>query len=111
MTNNASYGTTGSMSLLNIARNLTQVWRLLWDPKVPTTLKMLLPVAALVYWVSPIDLIPLVPIDDIAVLIAAFSMFAYLAPAMSRSDETDSNMGTADNTDDVIDTTWSVIED
>lgn len=111
MTNTANFGSTGSTGVLNIARNLTQVWRLLWDPKVPTALKMFLPVAALVYWISPIDLIPLVPIDDIAVLIAAFSMFAYLAPAMSRSDETGAGTGIEDDADEIIDTTWSVIED
>jgi uncharacterized membrane protein YkvA (DUF1232 family) len=113
MTNNASYGSTGSWSLTRITQDLASAWRLFWDPRVPTALKVLLPVAALVYWVSPIDLLPGLPIDDIAVLILALRMFVMMAPATAKND-TGANANGADSGDadgDVIDTTWRVIDE
>lgn len=114
MTNNASFGTTGGWSLARIAQDFASAWRLFWDPRVPTALKVLLPVAALVYWISPIDLLPGLPFDDIAVLILALRLFVQMAPATARPDSTKGAAGAnGDNgaDGDVIDTTWRVIED
>ena len=60
-------------------------WRLFCDGRVPFYLKSLL-VAALIYFVSPIDLIPEIfnPLlglsDDLAVLLLAFKYFMSGAP-------------------------------
>jgi uncharacterized membrane protein YkvA (DUF1232 family) len=121
MSNNTNAG--GSRSL-NIMNDLMTAWRLLWDPRVPSMLKILLPVAAMVYWISPIDLIPGLPFDDIAVMIVALKMFINLAPnaatngAASDPSGNQSNgfhqngaQGAGFDDGDVIDTTWQVIDD
>jgi len=60
-------------------------WRVLNDRRVPAWVK-LIPVAGLIYLVSPIDLIPdlmlpgLGELDDIAVLILAVKMFLDFSP-------------------------------
>ena len=116
MTNNTSYQSTGSWSVGRITQDLVSAWRLFWDPRVPTALKILLPVAALVYWISPIDLIPGLPFDDIAVLILALRMFVAMAPSAAKSDASSSRQNNADTGDNegdgpVIDTTWRVIDE
>ncbi len=61
------------------------VWRLLRDSRVPAWAK-LIPVAGLIYLISPIDLIPdlMLPgvgeIDDLAVLLIALKMFVEITP-------------------------------
>ncbi len=121
MSNN--YNAT-SGNRLNIVNDLMTAWRLLWDPRVPGMLKILLPVAAMIYWISPIDLIPGLPFDDIAIMILALKMFVNLAPSdavngTAADSSTYQNNGfhqngaqSADFDDgDVIDTTWQVIDD
>ena len=121
MSNNTS--AAGSRSL-NIMNDLVTAWRLLWDPRVPGMLKILLPVAAMVYWISPIDLLPGLPFDDIAVMILALKMFINLAPNAAtdnaaNNDSTYQSNGFHQNgaqdagfdDGDVIDTTWQVIDD
>jgi uncharacterized membrane protein YkvA (DUF1232 family) len=60
-------------------------WRLLRDSRLPGWVK-LIPVAGLIYLISPIDLIPdlMLPgvgeIDDLAVLLIALKMFIELSP-------------------------------
>lgn len=121
MSNNTS--AAGSRSL-NIMNDLVTAWRLLWDPRVPSMLKILLPVAAMVYWISPIDLLPGLPFDDIAVMILALKMFINLAPnaTANGTDTNDSTyqsngfhqngaQGAGFDDGDVIDTTWQVIDD
>lgn len=60
-------------------------WRLLKDNRVPGWVK-LIPAAALIYFLSPIDLIPdlalpgLGEVDDIVVLLLALKMFLDLSP-------------------------------
>lgn len=98
--------------MARIAQDFASAWRLFWDPRVPTALKVLLPVAALVYWISPIDLLPGLPFDDIAVLILALRLFVQMAPATaSPNAPSDASGASGGNSDDVIDTTWRVIED
>lgn len=118
-TNQASGG-----GRLNLVNDLVTAWRLLWDPRVPGMLKILLPVAAMVYWVSPIDLLPGLPFDDIALLILALKLFISMAPGEAvngaHGDGTAyqrngfrqngaQNPGFDDG--DVVDTTWQVIND
>lgn len=102
---------------LNSAGFLQQAARsiqLLFDARVPGSLKLMLPAAALLYWVWPIDLIPGLPIDDIAVLIGAMALFSKLAAeAIERqqrqSEPTSSSQSDARH-ETVVDTTWKVIE-
>ncbi|MGQ9555802.1 MAG: YkvA family protein [Anaerolineae bacterium] len=61
-------------------------WRLLRDPRVPETLKLLVPALAFVYLLWPMDILSdLVPLfgqlDDVAILLLAFRLFQSLAPA------------------------------
>jgi uncharacterized membrane protein YkvA (DUF1232 family) len=68
-------------SLVNRGR---LVWRLLRDPRVPIYLKVL-PVAAALYVVSPLDFLPdIAPlvgqIDDLGVLLAGVEGFIALSP-------------------------------
>ena len=94
-------------NLQAILRDLSAAWRLFWDPKVPMVLKLLLPVAALLYWVWPLDLIPGIPIDDIAVLILALRLFVQLASPNPTNAPPPSAPPEDANT---IDTTWRVIK-
>lgn len=58
-------------------------WRLLRDPRVPAIPKWLIPAGALIYLVSPIDLIPdfilgLGQLDDLSVIAVAVAMITLL---------------------------------
>ncbi|HJP17458.1 MAG TPA: DUF1232 domain-containing protein [Nitrospinota bacterium] len=79
-------------TILNIFRSfrtlpfwIKLVWRLFKDRRVPFRIK-LIPLAALVYLISPLDFIPdlLVPVfgfaDDLAILFFSFSIFVRLCP-------------------------------
>lgn len=111
-----SQSTMRSWSLTSIARDLAQAWRLLWDPNVPTVLKVLLPGAAFLYWLAP-DLMPGLPFDDIAVWILALRLFAQMADrsqTTARNSTTNQPSGQGDNSQDnnkTIDTTWRVIDE
>lgn len=66
------------------------VWGLLRDPRVPVSLKALL-VGALVYVVSPLDMIPdAVPVlgqaDDLTVVLLVLDLFIRNAPAAVRDE-------------------------
>jgi len=68
----------------DILRRLRLVWRLLFDPRVPLWLKMIVP-ASLVYVISPIDFLPdvlvgLGQLDDLAVIIVSTGLFVDLCP-------------------------------
>ncbi len=56
------------------------VFRLMGDNRVNLFYKVI-PVASLIYLVSPVDLLPLVPIDDALVVWLATVLFVELAPA------------------------------
>ena len=120
-------------SWTNLLRDLVATWRLLWDPSVPGLLKLFLPFLALVYWISPIDFIPLMPLDDIAILLLAARLFVALAPnesvkrafrgfagnyapppqsSYNKSGYNGARQGAARQDEgEVIDTTWRVIEE
>jgi uncharacterized membrane protein YkvA (DUF1232 family) len=91
-----------------IQKDMAKAWRLFWDPKVPLALKIVLPIAALVYWIFPIDLIPGIPLDDIAILVLALRLFVQLAspkPAAAPP------APTPDDDENTIETSWRVIKD
>ena len=71
--------------LKDAARQARLAWRLLWDHRVPLWAK-LIPSAALVYVLSPVDFIPaavmpgLGQLDDLAILLVGVKLFIELAP-------------------------------
>lgn len=74
----------GLLLLLNMTGVPRLLFRLMLDRRVPLRLK-LIPPAALVYLISPIDLVPdlLTPlgrIDDVLVLIGSLALFLGMAP-------------------------------
>jgi hypothetical protein len=123
-TNKASGAVNG-----NLLNQWMQAGRLLFDSRVPFNLKLLLPIAAAIYWIWPLDLMPGLPFDDVAVLFFALTFFVQLAnqaiekstgsasgnayngannPNASSSPGNTSVTNTGDNN--VVDTTWRVIE-
>ncbi|NOZ06512.1 MAG: DUF1232 domain-containing protein [Chloroflexi bacterium] len=80
--------TRSPLESLNILRELARqallVWRLLLDQRVPRVLK-LIPLATLVYFLMPIDLLPdvflgLGQLDDLAIIIFGLNIFLRLCP-------------------------------
>ena len=77
--------TTDSVgAVAQLFRTLRLVWRLMQDSRVPIFPKLIIP-AAILYALSPIDLIPdmilgLGQIDDIAVLFFSISLFVEMCP-------------------------------
>ena len=69
----------------NLIRQVRLAWRLFQDSRVPGWVKMI-PFAGLLYFLSPIDLIPdwalpgLGEVDDVVLLILAVKMFIDLSP-------------------------------
>ncbi len=95
-----------------IVRDMYTAWKLFWNPRVPSTLKLLLPIMAMAYWIFPLDLMPGIPLDDAAVMILALKLFVMLAP-QDVVDEVRANQSASvvDDDENTIDTTWSVIEE
>jgi uncharacterized membrane protein YkvA (DUF1232 family) len=72
-------------ALKELIRQAQLAWRLFFDPRVPWITKII-PPAALIYILSPIDIIPdlslgLGQLDDLAVLLLGIKLFIELAPA------------------------------
>jgi uncharacterized membrane protein YkvA (DUF1232 family) len=71
--------------MLTAARRIVLCWRLFWDPRVSVYLK-LIPLGAVLYVASPMDLVPDVAIpvlgylDDFGVFLIAIELFARLCP-------------------------------
>ncbi len=116
MNRQASYRPGSGWNLTALLRDVNAAWRLLWDPKVPGLLKLMLPALALLYWVWPLDLIPGLPIDDLAIFLLVARLFVALAPSDSvnrafggrRMNPRGSHQ--PDDAD-VIDTTWRVVDE
>lgn len=70
----------GGWRITDIVRDLAVTWQLMRDPMVSSLLKLSLPLFALFYWLSPIDLLTGMPFDDIAVMVLASRLFVQLAP-------------------------------
>ena len=127
---NAGANTGGAMG--NLMNQMLQAGKLAFDSRVPMSLKLMLPVAAALYWIWPIDLMPGLPFDDIAVLVVALSLFTKLATdALEKHGASGSPYGSqygspyggqpgsqsgtqpGGNTNgdtSVVDTTWRVVE-
>ncbi len=58
--------------LTGIVRNLGIAWRLMHNPSVPLWVRILLPVPFLTYYLSPVDLLPGIPLDDLLLLLVVF---------------------------------------
>jgi hypothetical protein len=110
------YG-AGGWSLTSLVRDLGTAWRLLWDPSVPGLLKLVLPVLALIYWLWPLDLLPGMPVDDIAVVLVAAKLFTSLASnpnilrAFGGSPRTARPQEPQADDANVVDTTWRIVDD
>jgi uncharacterized membrane protein YkvA (DUF1232 family) len=112
--------TSKGWSWTNLLRDLVATWRLLLDPSVPGLLRLVLPLLALLYWVWPLDLIPLLPIDDIAVFVLAARLLVALSPRESVDRAFNGRSAPAAHPDhpagarpmdgEVIETTWRVVE-
>jgi uncharacterized membrane protein YkvA (DUF1232 family) len=70
--------------LADIVRQARLAWRLMFDPRVPLWVKMIVP-ASLVYVISPVDFVPdVIPglgqLDDLAVVVIGVKLFIELCP-------------------------------
>lgn len=109
----------GGWRLSDILRDIAISWQLMGDPQVSGLLKLLLPVLALVYWISPVDLLVGMPFDDIAVVVLATRIFVQMAPpqavqrALSRLGGFGGGRSRASGWDDenTIDGQWRVVDD
>src|SRR5512140_3641657 len=94
MANNNPLANRDPNFLQDIGFRLKLIWRLIKDPRVSPYLK-LLPIGALVYLVSPIDLLPGVAfpvigaLDDAAVLWLGATLFVNLCPDNIVQEHTD----------------------
>lgn len=114
----------------NLARQFYLAWKALRDPSIPWAAKWLIPLAAFAYWISPVDLIPFVPVDDIVVVLIALNFFVqnmarYYATkgqgphqgpewtnrTQQQHDSDRANGNPGRNPDKTIETTWRVIEE
>jgi uncharacterized membrane protein YkvA (DUF1232 family) len=71
--------------LSGLINQVQLLYRLFQDDRVPTILKVAVPLGVALYFVMPVDLIPdflpgLGQVDDIAVLLMAMNLFVNLAP-------------------------------
>jgi uncharacterized membrane protein YkvA (DUF1232 family) len=110
MSFNSGNRPAGGWNIPALLKDAVAAWRLLWDPHVPSALKLVLPVAAFLYLLSPLDLLP-GPFDDIAVLYVALRFFLQAAPAAAVQRARQAQNPTANDDDNTIDTTWRVVDD
>jgi uncharacterized membrane protein YkvA (DUF1232 family) len=110
----------GAKPSMGPLENLRLTWRLLRDPKVAPYAKVFLPILALIYLISPIDLIPdlilgLGQIDDAGViaLLAYFLISLVRRAGMSNLQETEPTTPSRKSSvgDNVIDATYRVVSD
>ena len=64
---------------LGLRAKLTFLRLLVLDRRLPWYIRAL-PLAVLVYWISPLDLIPLFPFDDIAFALLVLALMVWLIP-------------------------------
>jgi uncharacterized membrane protein YkvA (DUF1232 family) len=92
----------------NILTDAAKAAQLMFRADVPLWMKTIIPLAALAYWVWPIDLIPGIVFDDIGVVLLALTMFVRMAEQAVRSS---GSAGSSPARDDVVDTTWRVLDE
>jgi uncharacterized membrane protein YkvA (DUF1232 family) len=103
--------------LSEIAKQARLVWQLMTDSRVPTWLKVI-PPAALLYIISPIDLVPdpvlgLGQLDDLAVILVGLKLFIELSPRGIVQNYRDGLAGDTppEPEGEVVDASYRVIED
>jgi uncharacterized membrane protein YkvA (DUF1232 family) len=94
----------------DIMNDFSKSMRLVGDRRVPLVLKLILPLGAMVYWFVPIDLIPGLPIDDIAVLLLAMRLFVSLGESAVQKAADASSEDSQKSNGPVVDTTWQVMD-
>jgi uncharacterized membrane protein YkvA (DUF1232 family) len=110
---------TSSARSQGLAQQLYTLWKGLRDPSIPWAAKWLIPLAAAIYWISPIDLIPFFPVDDIVVVLVAFNLFIQMMARYQQAGPTaqpgaqqrTSGAQHDHNRHQTIETTWRVIEE
>ncbi|MEZ4664094.1 MAG: hypothetical protein R2911_41710 [Caldilineaceae bacterium] len=105
---NSNNAKSGGFSPTAILRDLSTAWQLLWDPRVPAILKLTLPVFAAVYWFFPLDLLPGIVLDDMAVVVLTAKLFVYLASQSTAGANANNSSSDDDNT---VSTSWQVVDD
>ena len=80
-----SSASPGLPSFRSMLENAQLVWRLLQDDRVSTVLKVAIPLAVAIYFISPLDLIPdFIPVlgqlDDIGVILLGMTLLINMAP-------------------------------
>lgn len=114
--------------------NFQLAWRLMGDSRVSMLYKVLIPLAGVVYFISPIDLLPdFIPVlgqlDEVAIILLLIRLFISLAPpeivaeykaGMGRATgrryasagATDTGAGSArPQSDDVVDADYRVVNE
>jgi len=84
-TNNLPGMSSGRGGLQGVMDNGQLVWRLLQDDRVPTPLKVAIPLGVAVYFIMPLDLIPdfiplLGQLDDLGVVLLGMTLLINMAP-------------------------------
>lgn len=110
--------TTSPNALAQTVRTLRLVWRLIKDPQV-SSLPKLIPFAGLIYVISPIDLIPdFIPgfgqLDDIGIVVLSIALFIEFCPraiVAAHRAALDAEMAPPRANDDVVDSTYRVVDD
>ncbi len=105
--------------LAQLLRTLQLVWRLLFDPRVPILPKLIVP-AALLYVLSPIDILPdlilgLGQIDDAAIVFFGIQLFLELCPPDIVAEHRRILAGTGNQaatpSEEVVEGTYRVVSD
>ena len=109
----------------SIIRDLRRTWQLFWDPAVPWWPKVI-PLLSLAYLVWPLEFVPdailgLGQLDDLGVILLGAKLFVAVCAsdlvqrrvALVRRQQTfaEGASGTDDAADDVIDTTYRVLDE
>ena len=97
---------------------LRLVWRLLNDPEVPLWVKLVPPLAILLYIFSPVDIVPdpilgLGQLDDLAVILLGLKLFVEMSPrgvVQRHRDELEGSKPPVPEKD-VVDASYRVIDD
>jgi uncharacterized membrane protein YkvA (DUF1232 family) len=64
---------------LGLRAKLTFLRLLVFDRRLPWYVRAL-PLAVLIYWISPLDLLPFFPFDDVAFALLVLALMAWLIP-------------------------------
>ncbi len=105
----ASMLTRGGWRPSDIMRDVQRAGQLLASRNVPLALKLILPLGAAIYWFFPLDLLPGLPFDDIAIVLLAMKLFVSMGDAAFDRGASSDAAGTGDEP--TVDTTWHVVDE